>query len=96
MKLSVVLVLLLILLPAGCSHEPKMQESKPEKIRAKWEAEVQKVIKDPVRVEKIVGLGVEYELKQHAIRHLYYDLKDDKLLQNMSFSGPALGVTFCF
>ena len=31
-----------------------------------------------------------------AYRHLYYDLKDDKLLQNMSFSGPALGVTFRF
>ena len=29
-------------------------------------------------------------------RHLYYDQKDDKLLQDMRFSGPALGATFRF
>jgi hypothetical protein len=29
-------------------------------------------------------------------RHLYYDQKDDKLLQDMRFSGPTLGATFRF
>ena len=37
------------------------------------------------------GLGVTL-----AYRHLYYDQKDDKLIQDMRFSGPALGVTFRF
>jgi hypothetical protein len=31
-----------------------------------------------------------------AYRHLYYDMKGDKLIQDMRFSGPALGVTFRF
>lgn len=31
-----------------------------------------------------------------AYRHLEYDLDDDKLLQDLSFSGPALGATFRF
>ena len=31
-----------------------------------------------------------------AYRHLYYDQKDDKLIQDMRFSGPALGVNFRF
>jgi hypothetical protein len=31
-----------------------------------------------------------------AYRHLYYDQKGDKLLQDISFSGPALAVTFRF
>jgi len=29
-------------------------------------------------------------------RHFYYDQKDDKLLQDMRFSGPALGALFRF
>jgi hypothetical protein len=29
-------------------------------------------------------------------RHLYYDQKGDNLIQDMRFSGPALGVTFRF
>lgn len=29
-------------------------------------------------------------------RHLYFDQGDDKLIQDMRFSGPALGVTFRF
>jgi hypothetical protein len=36
---------------------------------------------------KVVGLTLAY-------RHLYYDMKSDKLIQDMRFSGPALGVTF--
>jgi hypothetical protein len=31
-----------------------------------------------------------------AYRHLYYDQKGDKLFQDFSFSGPALGVSFRF
>ena len=31
-----------------------------------------------------------------AYRHLYYDQKDGKLIQDLSFSGPALGATFRF
>jgi hypothetical protein len=31
-----------------------------------------------------------------AYRHLFYDQKGDKLLQDISFSGPALGVSFRF
>jgi hypothetical protein len=31
-----------------------------------------------------------------AYRHLYYDQKDDKLIQDLRFSGPAIGVTFRF
>jgi len=31
-----------------------------------------------------------------AYRNLYYDQKDDKLVQNLRFTGPALGVTFRF
>jgi len=31
-----------------------------------------------------------------AYRHLYYDQKGDKLIQDMRFSGPALGASFRF
>lgn len=31
-----------------------------------------------------------------AYRHLYYDQKGDKLVQDMRFSGPALGASFRF
>jgi hypothetical protein len=45
-------------------------------------------------------LGVAYSFKWGevtlAYRDLYYDQKDDKLLQNMRFSGPALGATIRF
>ncbi len=45
-------------------------------------------------------LGVAYTFKwggvRIAYRNLYYDQKDDKLIQNLRFSGPALGLTFRF
>ena len=45
-------------------------------------------------------LGIAYSYKwigaTIAYRHLYYDMKDDKLIQDMRFSGPALGVNFRF
>jgi hypothetical protein len=45
-------------------------------------------------------VGVEYRYSwgelQLLYRYLYYDLKGDKLLQNVTFNGPAVGVTFRF
>jgi len=45
-------------------------------------------------------LGIAYSFKWGdvtlAYRYLYYDQADDKLIQNMYFNGPALGVTFRF
>jgi hypothetical protein len=45
-------------------------------------------------------LGIAYSFKlvtlTLAYRHLYYDMKDDKLVQDMRFSGPAFGVGFRF
>jgi hypothetical protein len=45
-------------------------------------------------------LGVAYSFKWGevtlAYRNLYYDQKDDKLLQDMRFSGPEFGATFRF
>ena len=43
-----------------------------------------------------IAYGFSWGGVQLVYRHLYYDQKDDKLLQNMRFSGPALGVTFRF
>jgi hypothetical protein len=44
--------------------------------------------------------GIEYRYDwgdlQLMYRHLYYDMKSDKLLQNVSLSGPAIGVNFRF
>jgi hypothetical protein len=45
-------------------------------------------------------LGVAYSFKwggvTFAYRNLYYDQRGDNLVQDMRFSGPALGVTFRF
>jgi len=45
-------------------------------------------------------LGVAYSFKWGGVtlayRDLYYDQEDDKLIQDLSFSGPALGVTVRF
>jgi len=45
-------------------------------------------------------LGVAYSFKWGGVtltyRNLYYDEKDDKLLQNFRFTGPEIGVTFLF
>ena len=72
MKILLVVVVVSILLPGACSPRSKVKESDPEKIRAKWEAEVRKIIKDPQRAEKLVGLGVQYEERAPA---LYAELK---------------------
>ena len=45
-------------------------------------------------------LGVTYSFKWGGVtlayRNLYYDQKDDQFIQDLRFSGPALGVTFRF
>jgi len=44
--------------------------------------------------------GIEYRYSwgdlQLLYRYLYYDMKGDKLLQNVSFQGPAIGANFRF
>ena len=44
--------------------------------------------------------GIEYRYSwgelQLLYRYLYYDLKGDRLLQNVSLNGPAIGVNFRF
>jgi hypothetical protein len=72
MKFLLVVVVVLTLLPGACSPRSKVKESDPEKIRAKWETEVRKIIKDPERTEKMIGLGVQYEERTQA---LYAELK---------------------
>ncbi len=44
------------------------------------------------------GIGYRYSWGELQLmyRHLYYDLKGDKLFQDFSFSGPAVGVNFRF
>jgi hypothetical protein len=46
-------------------------------------------------------LGIAWSFKEWgsvtlAYRDLYFDQKDDKLVQNLRFNGPALGATFRF
>ena len=46
------------------------------------------------------NLGLGYEFKWLDIlltyRHLYYNMDDDKLVQDVSFGGPAFGLKFKF
>jgi hypothetical protein len=48
--------------------------------------------------EGMVGLGYGFKWVDIllAYRHLYYDMDNDDLIQEMSFSGPAFGLTFKF
>jgi len=48
--------------------------------------------------EGVIGLGYGFKWVDIvlAYRHLYYDMDDDNLVQDMRFSGPALGLTFRF
>lgn len=71
MKFLLVVVVVLSLLPGACSPRSKVKESEPEKIRAKWGAEVGKIIKDSRRAEIVIDLGVQVELKH---RTLYEEL----------------------
>ena len=45
-------------------------------------------------------IGIAYSYKWFGVdlayRHLYYDMKGDKLLQDVRFSGPILGLSFRF
>jgi hypothetical protein len=44
--------------------------------------------------------GIEYRYSwgdlQLLYRYTYYDMKEGKLLQNVSLGGPAIGVNFRF
>jgi opacity protein-like surface antigen len=46
--------------------------------------------------QALLGISYEFSWGRAVLdyRHLAYDQKDDKLLQDFRFSGPALGVTF--
>jgi len=46
----------------------------------------------------VVGLGYGFKWIDILLtyRHLYYDMDDDGLIQDMQFSGPAFGLTFRF
>jgi hypothetical protein len=67
-----ILLLGLILFLAACGAKAKVQEGDDATLRAKWTKEVSKVIKDPERAEKLIGLGVQYEERTQA---LYAELK---------------------
>jgi hypothetical protein len=43
-----------------------------------------------------IAYGFSWGGVRLVYRHLYHDQKDDKLLQDMRFSGPALEVLFRF
>jgi hypothetical protein len=43
-----------------------------------------------------VGYGFNWGDITLTYRHLYYDQSGDKLIQNLAFSGPAVGVNFRF
>ena len=43
-----------------------------------------------------VGYGFNWGDITLTYRHLYYDQSSDKLIQNLAFSGPAVGVNFRF
>jgi hypothetical protein len=43
-----------------------------------------------------VGYGFNWGDITLTYRHLYYDQSGDKLIQNLAFSGPAVGVNFHF
>ena len=46
----------------------------------------------------MAGIGYSFKWGEAllAYRHLYYEQKEGKLLQDVSFSGPALGAAFRF
>jgi hypothetical protein len=43
-----------------------------------------------------IAYGFSWGGVQLVYRHLYYDQKENKLVQNMRFTGPALGISFRF
>jgi ABC-type sulfate transport system substrate-binding protein len=62
-----------------------VKESDPEKVRAKWEAEVRKIIKDPGRAEKVIDLGVQVEVKHRAIDEEIDRLNQEIMLVNRNY-----------
>lgn len=51
-----------------------------------------------VTYQGVAGIGYRFHWGdlQLMYRYLYYDMKEDKLLQGVSFYGPALGLNFRF
>ena len=62
-----ILLLGMILFLTACASKAKVQEGDAANLRAKWTKEVSKVIKDPERAEKLIGLGVQYEERTQAL-----------------------------
>ena len=62
-----ILLLGMILFLTACGAKAKVQEGDAANLRDKWTKEVHKVIKDPERAEKVIGLGVQYEERTQAL-----------------------------
>jgi hypothetical protein len=76
-----ILLLGMILFLTACAAKTKVQEGDAAKnLQDKWTKEVSRVINDPVRAEKVIGLGVQYEKKARALfsglEKLGLELKD--------------------
>jgi hypothetical protein len=75
-----ILLLGMILFLTACAAKSKVQEGDTVTLREKWTKEVSRVIKDPVRAEKVIGLSVQYEEKARALfsglEELGRELKD--------------------
>ena len=62
-----ILLLGMILFLTACAAKPNDQEAQAAKLQVKWTEQVSKVIKDPVRSEKVITLGVQYMEKSRAL-----------------------------
>jgi hypothetical protein len=85
MKFMLVVVVVLFLLPGACGPRSKGKESDPEKMRAKGEAEVRKIIKDPGRAEKVIDLVVQVEVKYRALYEEVNQLNQEVMDVNRNY-----------
>jgi hypothetical protein len=85
MKFMLVVVVVLFLLPGACGPRSKVKESDPEKMRAKWEAEIRKIIKDPGRAEKVIGLVVQVEVKYRTLYEEINQLNQEVMDVNRNY-----------
>jgi hypothetical protein len=65
--MSLILLLGMILFLVACAAKTKDLEGDAAKLQAEWTREVSRAIKDPVRAEKVIGLGVQYMEKSRAL-----------------------------
>jgi protein involved in sex pheromone biosynthesis len=77
--MSLILLLGMIIFLTACAAKTKVQEEDTASLQAKWTKEVSKIIKDPVRAEKVISLGVQYEGKARALL-----LELEKLAQELN------------